>query len=95
MVEVQKEIEDLLQQGLINTSGSPCLAPIVCARRKNGQLRLAMDYKALNAQTISNLAHPIPLIKDWWIDWAMHVSSLPYILNRDIIRCRLETKLGN
>ena len=64
MVEVRKEIEDLLQQGLMETSSSPWSAPIVCARRKNGQLRLAMDYRALNAQTISNSAHPIPLIED-------------------------------
>ena len=64
MVEVRKEIEHLLQQGLIETSSSPWSAPIVCARRKNGQLRLAMDYRALNVQTISNSAHPIPLIED-------------------------------
>ena len=31
MVEVRKEIEDLLQQGLIKTSSSPWSAPIVCA----------------------------------------------------------------
>ena len=31
MVEVRKEIEDLLQQGLIETSSSPWSAPIVCA----------------------------------------------------------------
>ena len=36
----------------------------MCARRKKGQLRLAMDYRALNAQTISNSVHPIPLIED-------------------------------
>ena len=52
MVEVQKEIEDLLLQGLIETSSSLCSAPIVCARRKNGQLQLAMDYRAVNPQTI-------------------------------------------
>ena len=64
MVEVRKEIEDLLRQGLIETSSSPWSAPIVCVRRKNGQLRLTMDYRALNAQTISSSAHPIPLIED-------------------------------
>ena len=36
----------------------------MCARRKDGQLRLAMDYRSLNAQTMSNLAHPIPLMED-------------------------------
>ena len=64
MVEVRKEIEDLLQQGVIETSASPWSALIVCARRKNGKLRLAMDYGTLNAQTTSDSAHPIPLIED-------------------------------
>ena len=43
MVEVREEIEDLCKQGLIETSTSPWAAPIVCAHRKNGKLRLAID----------------------------------------------------
>ena len=64
MVEVRDETEGLLQQGLIETSSSPWSALMECARRKNGQLWLAMDYRALNAQTISNSVHPKPLIED-------------------------------
>ena len=64
MVEVRKEIEDLCKQGLIETSTSLWVAPIVCARRNNGKLRLAMDYRALNAQSISSSVHPMPLIDD-------------------------------
>ena len=45
MVEVREKIEDLCKLGLIETSTSPWAAPIVCARRKNGKLRLAIDYQ--------------------------------------------------
>ena len=64
MEEVGKEIEDLLRQGLIETSNSPWAAPIVCARRKNGQLRLAIDYRALNTQSLPTTLHPIPHMDD-------------------------------
>ena len=59
-----KELEDLLQQGVIEMSNSPWAAPIVCARRKNGQLRLAIDYRALNAQSLPTTLHPIPHMDD-------------------------------
>ena len=57
------EITHLLSQGLITQSTSPWAAPIVVARRKNGQIRLAIDYRALNAQTFDQ-HHPIPRIDD-------------------------------
>ena len=57
------EITHLLSQGLITQSTSPWAAPIVVARRKNGQIRLAIDYQALNAQTFDQ-HHPIPRIDD-------------------------------
>ena len=61
--EVNKEITHLLGQGLITQSTSPWAAPIVVARRKNGQIRLAIDYRALNAQSFDQ-HHPIPRIDD-------------------------------
>lgn len=55
------EITHLLSQGLITQSTSPWTAPIVVARRKNDQIRLAIDYRALNAQSFDQ-HHPIPRI---------------------------------
>lgn len=63
-VEVRKEIDDLIAQGLIGPSTSPWAAPIVCARRKNGKLRLAIDYRGLNSKSIASCSHPLPLIED-------------------------------
>lgn len=61
--EVQHEIQYLLDQGLIETSTSPWASPIVIARRKNGKLRLAIDYRRLNSLTIAS-HFPLPIIED-------------------------------
>lgn len=61
--EVRDEINYLLSQGLIETSTSPWASPIVKARRKNGRLRLAIDYRRLNSLTI-NSHYPLPVIED-------------------------------
>ena len=61
--KVLKGIDYLLKQGLIHESSSPWAAPIVKARRKNGHLRLAMDYHRLNGLALPQ-HHPLPLIDD-------------------------------
>ena len=61
--EVKKEISYLLDQGLVKESTSAWAAPIVVARRKNGQIRLAIDYRELNAQSFDQ-HHPISRIDD-------------------------------
>eukprot|EP00117_Sycon_ciliatum_P014278 scpid57347/ scgid14607/ Transposon Ty3-G Gag-Pol polyprotein; Gag3-Pol3; Transposon Ty3-1 TYA-TYB polyprotein; Capsid protein; p24; Spacer peptide p3; Nucleocapsid protein p11; Ty3 protease; p16; Spacer peptide J; Reverse transcriptase/ribonuclease H; p55; Integrase p61; Integrase p58 len=55
--EVRKEVDYLEKQGLIRPSVSPWAAPIVAARRKNGKIRLAMDYRRLNEATYTYSRH--------------------------------------
>ena len=62
--EVRKEIAELKSMGVIRESNSPWAAPIVCARRANGQLRLVIDYRGVNANSTPATLHPIPLIED-------------------------------
>ena len=64
--EMRDKVEYLIQQGPIRDSRestSPWTASIVAARRKNGRLRLAMDYRRLNADSHPQ-HHPLPLIED-------------------------------
>ena len=61
--EVREEINYLLSQGLIETSTCSWASPIVIARRKNGRLRLTIDYRRLNSLTI-NSHYPLPVIED-------------------------------
>ena len=42
--EIQKQIVEMLQQGIIQESSSPWLAPCVFVPKKNGELRICVDY---------------------------------------------------
>ncbi|GBG85683.1 hypothetical protein CBR_g40415 [Chara braunii] len=57
------QIDDLLEKGWIRPSSSPYGAPVLFVRKKNKDLRLYIDYRKLNAQTIRN-ADPLPRIDD-------------------------------
>jgi hypothetical protein len=50
-----------LQRGWIRRSTSKAGAPILFAKKKDGTLRICVDYRGLNAVTIKN-RHPLPLI---------------------------------
>ena len=54
-------LEDALDKGFICHSISPAGAPILFSPKKDGKLRLCVDYRGLNAVTIKNRC-PLPLI---------------------------------
>jgi len=62
-LELRRQIEDLLARNLIRPSSSPYGAPVLFAKKKDGGLRLCIDYKALNNKTIKN-KFPLPRIDD-------------------------------
>ena len=49
--------------GYIQPSKSPHAAPVLFVRKKNGALRLCVDYRALNSQTVRD-RFPLPRIDD-------------------------------
>lgn len=61
--EVQKPLDELLQGDRIRPSDSPYASPIVLVRKKNGQLRMCVDYRALNKLTVRD-RFPLPIIED-------------------------------
>lgn len=61
--EVKQYVEELLAQGWIVKSKSPFAAPVVCARKRDGTLRLCIDYRLLNQKTVPD-RHPLPRIQD-------------------------------
>jgi hypothetical protein len=56
-------IEANLKKGFIRPSTSPSGAPILFAKKKDGSLRLCVDYRALNRITRKN-RYPLPLISE-------------------------------
>ena len=45
--ELKKQLAELQEQGLIRPSTSPFGSPIIFVKKKNGALRLCVDYRAL------------------------------------------------
>ena len=56
---VAKEIEDLLEAGVIRESQSPFNTATVIVKKPDGSVRLCIDYRSLNKHTISVTA-PCP-----------------------------------
>ena len=61
--EVKNYINDLVQNGWIRESFSSYSSPIVCVRKKDGSLRMCVDYRKLNAKTTPD-CQPIPRVQD-------------------------------
>lgn len=58
---LREYIENALEKGWIQHSTSPAGAPVLFVPKKDGKLRLCVDYRGLNKITIKN-RHPLPLI---------------------------------
>ena len=58
-VEIQTQVNELLDRGIVEESFSPWASPIVMVKKKDNTFRFCVDYRALNAITIRD-SHPIP-----------------------------------
>ena len=61
--ELKKQIRELQAQGFIRPSSSPWGAPVLFVEKKDGTLRMCVDYHSLNEVTIKN-KYPLPMIND-------------------------------
>ncbi|GFW69799.1 retrovirus-related Pol polyprotein from transposon 297 [Trichonephila clavipes] len=56
--KVDVQIEELLELGLIEPVVSEIVHPVVCAHKKDGTIRLCIDFRSLNALTVPE-AYPM------------------------------------
>ncbi|KAL0295930.1 UNVERIFIED_CONTAM: Transposon Ty3-G Gag-Pol polyprotein [Sesamum radiatum] len=61
--ELKKQLEELLDKGFIRPSISPWGALVLFVKKKDGSMRLCIDYRQLNRITIKN-KYPLPRIDD-------------------------------
>ncbi|KAL5542066.1 hypothetical protein UlMin_009776 [Ulmus minor] len=61
--ELQIQLQELLNKGFIRPSYSPWGAPVLFVKKKDGTLRMCIDYRELNKLTIKN-KYPLPRIDD-------------------------------
>lgn len=60
---VRKHLRELLDAGVIRESESPFSSAIVVVKKKNGDIRLCIDYRKLNLQTIKD-AYALPNLEE-------------------------------
>jgi len=63
LVELKKQIEELIEKQFILPSTSPWGAPVLLVKKKDENSRLCLDYRQLNKMTIKN-KYPLPRIND-------------------------------
>ena len=61
--ELKSQLDELLAKGYIRQSKSPYGAPVLFVDKKDGKLRLCVDYRTLNNVTVKN-SYPLPRIDD-------------------------------
>jgi len=61
LAELKKQLEDLLDKKFLRPSVSPWGVPVLLVRKKDGSMRLCIDYQQLNKVTIKN-RYPLPRI---------------------------------
>ncbi|KAA0067829.1 retrotransposon protein, putative, Ty3-gypsy subclass [Cucumis melo var. makuwa] len=61
--ELKMQLQELVDKGCIRPSVSPWGAPVLFVKKKDGTLRLCIEYRQLNKVTIRN-KYPLPRIND-------------------------------
>ena len=60
---VKEELEEMLKHGVIERSNSPWASPMVLVKKKDGSLRVCVDFRRLNGVTRQD-AYPMPRIDE-------------------------------
>jgi hypothetical protein len=63
LAELKKQLDELLEKGFIQPSVSPYGAPVLFVRKKDGTMRMCVDYRMLNKITIKN-KYALPYIEE-------------------------------
>ena len=61
--ELREQLDELLESEFIRPSKSPWGSPVLFVSKKDGKMRMCIDYRALNRLTIKN-SYPLPQIDD-------------------------------
>ena len=102
--ELKIQLQELLDKGLIRPSVSPWGAPVLFVKKKDGSMRLCIDYRELNKVTVRN-KYPLPRIDDLFdqLQGAQYFSKLDLrtgyhqlrIRDDDVAKTAFRTRYGH
>eukprot|EP00253_Pinus_taeda_P018597 PITA_18597 len=96
LVELKLQLKEMLDKGYIRPSVSPWGAPILFVKKKDGTLRLCIDYRKLDKVMIKN-KYPLPRIDDFFDELKGPIVFSEIDLRySDIIKCtsKKRTSIG-
>jgi hypothetical protein len=70
--EIERQVQDMLSQGLIQPSSSAFASPVLLVKKKDGSFRFCVDFRHLNALTAKS-KFPVPIF-DQLMDELAHAS---------------------
>ncbi|GKA74740.1 hypothetical protein Tco_0781042 [Tanacetum coccineum] len=102
--ELKDQLQELLERGFIRLSVSPWGAPVLFVKKKDGSMRLCIDYRELNKITIRN-RYPLLRIDDLFdqLQGAKHFSKIDLpsgyhqlrVKEQDISKTAFRTRYGH
>ena len=75
--ELKEQLQELLDKGFIRPSSSPWGALVLFVKKRDGTMRMCIDYRLLNNVTIKN-RYPLPIMDDLFdqLQGASHFSKI-------------------
>ena len=61
--EIERQTQEMLENGIIEPSQSMWSAPCILVKKKSGEMRLCIDFRQLNSVT-KEISFPLPLMTD-------------------------------
>ena len=61
--EIQRQVQQLIENGHVRESLSPCAVPVILVPKRDGSFRMCSDCRPINAITV-RYRHPIPRLND-------------------------------
>nr|XP_043615946.1 uncharacterized protein LOC122587846 [Erigeron canadensis] len=102
--ELMTQLQELLDKGFIRPSSSPWGAPVLFVKKKDGSMRMCIDYRELNKRTVKN-KYPLPHIDDLFdqLHGASYFSKIDLrsgyhqlkVKKEDVAKTALRTRYGH